>query len=209
MPMITYRTLPFVAAMLLALGMTSLPASVTAQEFAIDPTHSQARVTWSHAGFSNPGAAFQIGEGRLVFDEAEPAHSSVEVRIPVASVHTQVPALDEIFLTQYFKVAEHPAITFASKRVGQIDNTGHYRVEGTLSINGISRPVTLEATLNRVGVHPLLEAPAIGFEASTTLKRSEFGLDAYIPVVGDEITVHLTVEAIDPEALAMMMAEGD
>lgn len=208
MNMRTRRSLPSVALALLALGTAGLPAGAVAQEFAIDPTHSQVHVSWNHAGFSNPGATFEIGEGRLVFDEAEPARSSVQVRIPVASVHTQVPALDEVFLTQYFKLAEHPAISFSSERVERIDTAGRYRVEGTLSINGLSRPVTLEATLNRIGTHPLLDAPAIGFEASTTLNRSEFGLDAYIPVVSDQLRLHMTVEAVDPAALARMR-EGD
>lgn len=147
---------------------------------------------------------FDVGNGTLIWDTEDPGRSSVTVSIPVNSVDTQVPALDDMFKTEYFEIPKYPAITFAStgvKRVGP----DHYRVEGNLTIRGIAKPVTLDATLNGAGQHPMLHAAAIGFDATATVKRSEFGLGAYIPLVSDVVQIRITAEAVDPVALAKAM----
>jgi polyisoprenoid-binding protein YceI len=67
--------------------------------------------------------------------------------------------------------------------------------------------VVLDATLNKAGQQPLLKAPAVGFDAVTMIKRSDFGLNAYVPLVSDDVHIHITVEAVEPKALAKEMAE--
>lgn len=190
-------------------GLFATPASATTQRFALDPTHTQVQVSWSHFGFSNPSAAFNVSEGTLIWDSEDPSRSSVTVTIPVASVHTQVPALDETFKADYFKAGKHPEITFTSSAVTPIANSSRYRIEGKLTVHGITRPVTLEATLNKAGEHPMLHAPAMGFDATATLNRSDFGIDAYTPFVSDEVRVRITVEAIDAAAFATMTQASD
>lgn len=181
----------------LLLGTLSLPTFAAAQKFTLDPDHTQVRVTWNHAGFSNPGAMFDIGAGTLVWDGNDPRQSTVTVSIPVQSVDTRVPALDDTFKTQYFDVAKYPRITFTSTSVERVAQTNHYRVNGQLTVHGITRPVTLDATLNKLAEDPMLKVPAIGFDATATLNRSKFGLGAYTPLVSDAVQIHITTEAID------------
>jgi len=69
-------------------------------------------------------------------------------------------------------------------------------VTGDLTIKGVTKPVTLAATLNKAAMHPMRNVPTVGFSAETTIMRSEFGLDRYVPNVGDEVTIHITVEML-------------
>lgn len=184
------------------LSTLSLSAFAATQKFTLDPTHSQVEISWNHFGFSNPGASFHVGEGTLVWDSEDPSQSSVTVTIPVASVQSQAPVLDKTLKKDYFEVAEYPNITFVSTAVRQVGDSDRYQVDGKLTVHGVTRPVTLDATLNKLGKHPMLQAPAIGFDAVTTIQRSEFGLDDYVPMVSDEVRIRITVEALEPEAFA-------
>lgn len=195
--------LPLAAAVLI--GAHGMPAWAAGQTFALDPFHTQVDLSWNHFGFSNPGAAFSIGEGTLVWDEKDPAKSSVKVTISAESAHTRAAVLNDKFRTQYFEAAKHPTITFASTAVERIGLSDHYRVKGQLTIRGISKPVTLQATLNKIGEHPMVKAPAIGFDAIATVMRSDFGLGADVPFVSDEVQVRITAEGLEPAALAKMV----
>jgi len=77
-----------------------------------------------------------------------------------------------------------------------------FKVTGNLTVHGVTRPVVLDATLNRVGPHPMGKAPSIGFDATTTLKRSDFGVSAYVPNVSDEVHVRITTEGSVPKKTA-------
>jgi polyisoprenoid-binding protein YceI len=77
-----------------------------------------------------------------------------------------------------------------------------FQVTGDLTVHGVTRPVVLDATLNRIGPHPMGKAQSIGFDATTTLKRSEFGVGAYVPNVSDEVQVRITTEGSVPKAAA-------
>lgn len=184
------------------LAVLALPALAASQHYALDPGHTQVHFWWSHFGFSNPGASFNISKGTLVWDSSDPSKSSVAVTIPVSSVNTQVPALDARFKEEFFNVAKYPTITFRSTHVQQVGESDHYLVTGNLTVHGITKPVTLHATLNKIGMQPMLKAPAIGFDATGTLKRSEFGLNAYVPVVSDLIHIRITTEGVAAKALA-------
>ncbi|WP_333591176.1 YceI family protein [Brevundimonas sp.] len=180
----------------------SAPIAATAQAagpvaYRIDPTHAQARVSWNHMGLSRPGATFETIEGVIRIDTADPTRSSVSVTIPVSGADTGVPALDAMFQgADFFDAARHPNITFQSRAVRFTGLGNRFQVEGDLTVRGVTRPVVLDAVLNGSGVHPMTGAPAVGFSASTTLKRSDFGLGVALPVVGDEIDVQITVEAV-------------
>ena len=94
----------------------------------------------------------------------------------------------------WLDAAKFPNATFKSTRV-QAAGTNQLTVEGDLTVKGVTKPVTLDVTLNGAGEHPMRKVPAIGFDATTTLKRSDFGLGAYAPAVSDEVKVHITTEA--------------
>ena len=142
---------------------------------------------WSHLGFSNPSAQFSQAQGTLEFDPANPTRASVKVTIPLSSLNTGVPALDEHLRSEdFFEVAKFPTATFRSTKVEQ-GGKDRLRVTGELDLHGVKQPVTLEVTLLKVGTNPRTTLATVGFEATTTLKRSDFGLGAYVPQVSDEI----------------------
>lgn len=189
-------------------SLLAIPAYATGARYALDPNHTQVHFSWNHLGFSNPGADFDTVKGTLIWDATDPTQSSVTVHIPVASVHTQVPLLDKnLMSSEFFDVAKYPMITFKSTRVERTGKSNKFRVIGDLTVHGITQSVVLDTTLNKAGQQPLLKAPAVGFDAVTTIKRSAFGLNAYVPMVSDEVSIHMTVEAVEPKALAREMAE--
>lgn len=198
------RFKPFIAALAL-LGAGSLPAVAMGQTFALDPYHTEINLSWNHFGFSNPGATFNLSEGTLVWDADAPENSSIAVTISADSAHTRAAVLMELFKTQYFAVEQYPAITFKGSSFERIGLSRHYRVPGELTIRDISKPVVLEAVLNNIGEHGMLQAPAIGFEATATVRRSEFGLDDFLPFVSDEVQVRITGEGLEPAALAKLV----
>lgn len=168
--------------------------------YKLDPHHTMVLFSWNHFGYSNPTADIGLGEGTVVFDEQNPANSSVQVTLPLTRLDTHVTELDEhLRKADFFDAAKYPVITFKSTRVEPLG--GHkFKVAGDLSVHGVTRPVVLDATLNKVGPHPMGKTQSIGFDATTTLKRSDFGVGAYVPNVSDEVHVRITTEGSVPKA---------
>jgi polyisoprenoid-binding protein YceI len=192
------RTLRYVMlAGLLGAAMSAQAAPVT---YKLDPGHTMVLFSWSHFGFSNPTANFGISDGTLVFDQQNPSKSSVEVTMPLANLDTHVPALDNhLKEPDFFDAGKFPTVTFKSTSVQSVGGN-HYKVTGDLTVHGVTKSVVLNATLNKSGAHPMTGQPAIGFNATGTLKRSDFGLGAYVPKVSDEIKLDITTEAEVPKA---------
>ena len=185
------KTLSFGLAVALASSVT-LAAPV---DYKIDPTHTATVFSWNHFGFSTPSANFSDIQGVIKVDNAKPANSSVNVTIPLSSVNTNVPALDKEFQEEaWFNAAKYPNITFKSTKVETKDKK-HFKITGDLTVKGVTKPVVLDAVLNKQGEHPMAKVPAIGFNATTSFKRYDFGLGSYVPNVGDKITVNITTEA--------------
>ena len=185
------KTLSFGLAVALASTVT-LAAPV---DYKIDPTHTATVFSWNHFGFSTPSANFSDIQGVIKVDNAKPANSSVNVTIPLSSVNTNVPALDKEFQEEaWFNAAKYPNITFKSTKVETKDKK-HFKITGDLTVKGVTKPVVLVAVLNKQGEHPMAKVPAIGFNATTSFNRSDFGLGNYVPNVGDKITVNITTEA--------------
>ena len=183
----------------LSLGLAvAIASSVTLAapvDYKIDPTHTATVFSWNHFGFSTPSANFTDIQGVIKVDNAKPANSSVEVTIPLSSVNTNVPALDKEFQEEaWFNAAKYPNITFKSTKVETKDKK-HFKITGDLTVKGVTKPVVLDAVLNKQGEHPMAKVPAIGFNATTSFNRSAFGIGNYVPNVGDKITVNITTEA--------------
>jgi polyisoprenoid-binding protein YceI len=180
---------------LLGAAMSAQAAPVT---YKLDPGHTMVLFSWNHFGYSNPVADIGIGDSTLVFDAQNPANSSVEVTMPLSNLDTHVSALDKhLKEPDFFDADKYPTITFKSTSVKPLGGN-KYEVTGNLTVHGVTKPVTLSATLNKSGVHPMRKVQAIGFDASGTLKRSDFGLGAYVPMVSDEIKLNITTEAWVP-----------
>ena len=99
----------------------------------------------------------------------------------------------------FLEAAKYPAIRFASTRVERFDAT-HGKLYGDPTIHGVTKPVALDLTVNRVAEHPLRKTPAAGFTATVTVKRSEFGVAAYVPAVADDVVIRIEVESFVPKA---------
>ena len=187
-------------ALTLGLAVASVATFTMAKPVAyqIDPTHTATVFSWSHFGFSTPSANFSDIQGTINVDNAKPANSSVNVTIPLSSLNTNVKALDEHLKTaDFFDAAKYPNITFTSTKV-QALGKNKYKITGNLTVKDVTKPVVLDAVLNKQGVHPMTKAEAIGFNATTSFNRSAFGVGAYVPNVGDKITVNITTEASVP-----------
>lgn len=170
-------------------------SQAAAVSYDIDPQHTSVIATWSHFGFSHPTADIPDAKGTLVFDKDHPEQSRVSVTLPVTGIDSHVPALTKELLGEtYFDTAKYPSAMFHSTRVvAKGDNK--FDIEGNLTLKGITKPVTLHATLNQQGEHPMVKKQAIGFDATGTIKRSDFGLDKYVPAVSDDVTLTISTEA--------------
>jgi len=181
-----------------ALATASTAAFAEPVTYKIDPAHTNVIAQWSHFGFSNPSAHFGQAEGTLVYDADDVAASSVEVTLPLAGLDSFSAKFDEhLRSTDFFEVAEFPVATFESTSVEAVGE-GKLKVTGNLTIKDITRPVVLDVTLNKVGVN-MGQQPAIGFDATTTVKRTDFGLGMAAPAVSDEVNIRITTEASVPK----------
>lgn len=182
-------------------GLLGAAVSVQAAPvtYKLDPGHTMVLFSWNHFGYSNPTANFGLGEGTLVFDEQHPANSSVEVTLPLDLLDTHVPALDEhLKKPDFLDAGKYPVVTFKSTQVQPLGGN-KFKVTGNLTVHGVTRPVTLNTTLNKVGPHPMSKAQSIGFDATAVIKRSDFGVGAYVPNVSDLINIHITTEGSVPK----------
>lgn len=178
----------------------ALPA-FAADRYEFDENHRNVRFTFNHFGFSNIAASFEQLDGHLMLDREDLSKSSVEVTIPIDSVHSGVPKFDaHLKSADFFDSGKFPHATFRSTKVEPSSET-KLAVTGDLTLHGVTKPVVLDVTINKLGTHPMAKAEWAGFDATTTIKRSEFGLGLYSPNVSEEIAVEISVEArrVDPK----------
>ena len=181
-----------------ALALMAVSAAAQVQTWKIDPNHTAAQFSVKHMGISTVRGAFTKVSGSVEFDPANPAKASVEVTIDAASVDTRVEMRDnDLRSPNYFDAAKFPTITFKSTSV-QSAGTGKLKVAGDLTIHGVTKPVVLDVdgpsspmTDPRGTVH-------MGASATTTIKRTDFGVGSANPMVGDEITLTIDVEMVRP-----------
>jgi polyisoprenoid-binding protein YceI len=202
------RMIRYIAAAL-AFALVNLPLHATTYTF--EPQHTEGIVRWSHLGFANPTAQFSRVEGSLSFDPADPARASVTATIALANMSSGVPDLDDNFHSvDFFDTDKFPTATFKSTKVVPGGTADKFVVTGNLTVHGITRPVTLDVTLNKIGLDIRNNLPSIGFDATTTLKRSDFGLGAYVPQVSDDVSIHITVQADEAKGYAKILrADAD
>jgi polyisoprenoid-binding protein YceI len=184
-------------AALFAFAGSAFAAPVTYQ---IDPNHTNVIASWSHFGFSHPSANFGQAAGTIVYDADKVSTSSVQVTLPLTGLSALADQFyDHLTSADWFDAAKYPAATFKSTKV-EAAGEGKLKVTGDLTVKGVTKPVVLDVKLNKVGEQPLAKRAAIGFDATATVKRSEFGLGNYVPNVSDEVSLRITTEAIVPKA---------
>ncbi|MCC8684756.1 YceI family protein [Xanthomonas campestris] len=179
---------------------TAPAVQVASGTYTLDPTHTDVLAQWSHFGFSNPTAHFGNVDGTLVYDAADVTKSTVQVTLPLSGLNSFTAKFDEHLKSgDFFDAAKFPSATFKSTKV-ESAGTNKLTVTGDLTIKDQTKPVVLDVTLNGAGEHPMKKVPAAGFDATTTIKRSDFGVGQYAPNVSDEVKIRITTEALQAKA---------
>jgi polyisoprenoid-binding protein YceI len=180
-----------------ALAFTGAVASAVAAPvtYGVDGTHTFPRFSYSHFGYSTQLSSFSKTTGKVVFD-AEAKNGSVDIVIETKSVSTGFADFNEhIQGEDFLDTAKFPQATFKSTKV-VFEGDKPKSVEGNLTIKGVTKPVTLTVTSFQAMPHPMLKKPAIGANAFTVIKRSEFNAGKYAPYVGDEVRIDIAIEAV-------------
>lgn len=190
--------LPLMAAAL----FVAAPAQAEIVKYTLEKPHTQILFSVNHLGFSNSTGMFHDFDGTIDYDTANIENSKVDVTIKAASVDMGTkPWDDHVKNADLLNVEKFPDITFKSTSVKKTgENTAD--ITGDLTVLGVTKPVVLKTVQNKVGTHPMKGTAHAGFSATTTFKRSEFGVNYGLPNVGDEVTVRLEVEAHPPAAPA-------
>ncbi len=174
--------------------VASFPLYAHAAAYTIDPQHTYTNFTINHLGFSTIHGSFDKSVGKIQFDRAAKT-GAIDITFSPASVHTGLPKRDEHLRSpDFFNVAEYPDVTFKSSAI-KFNGDTPASMEGKLTILGVTRPVTLTITSFKCGTHPLNKKELCGADATTQIKRSDFGMKFGIPDVGDEVRLMLEVEA--------------
>ncbi|CTQ41985.1 YceI family protein [Roseibium aggregatum] len=188
------------AASALALSLVAGTALAEPVAYDFDKSHANLAFSYNHLGYSTTEGRFGEWEGTLLIDKDTPANSSIEFTIDVGSLDTFWAERNAHFLSaDFFDSEKFPKATFKSTKV---EKTGDNQLEvtGDLTIKDITKPVTLTVDVTALGEHPMAKKEAAGFAVSTVLKRSDYGMDMYVPYVGDDITVTFHSEALKSDA---------
>ncbi|MGY6570851.1 MAG: YceI family protein [Salinarimonas sp.] len=170
-----------------------------AEDYVLDASHSQIIFSYDHLGFSTTYGMFSGFEGEISFIEDDPAASSVSVAFPVRSMLTGWEARFEHFMSgDFFDAADDEMVTFRSTSI-EVTGADTALITGELTLNGVTREVVLDTQLNLAGMHPMEQRPWLGFDATTTLLRSDFDLGMFAPFVSDEVEVKISIEAMRAE----------
>ncbi|WP_068316844.1 YceI family protein [Polycladidibacter hongkongensis] len=185
------QALTFAAATLVATTAFAAPV-----EYAFDKSHSNIAFSYNHLGYSITDGRFKEWDGTLIIDEDAPENSSVEVTIDMNSLDTFWEKRDaHIKSGDFLDVANFPEATFKSTKVEKVSDDA-LAVTGDLTIHGVTKPVVLDVKVHKIAEHPMAKKRAAGFAATTSILRSEFGVSAFIPNVGDEITISIQAETL-------------
>lgn len=180
-----------------ALAFTGALASAVAAPvtYSVDGTHTFPRFSYSHFGYSTQLSSFSKTTGKVVFD-AEAKKGSVDIVIDMKSVNTGFADFNEhIQGEDFLDTTKFPQATFKSTKV-VFEGDKPQSIEGQLTIKGVTKAVTLTVTSFQAMPHPMMKKPALGANAFTVIKRSEFSAGKYAPYVGDEVRIDIAIEAM-------------
>lgn len=182
----------------LAFGL-STAALAAPEQYVLDPSHSQIVFSYNHLGFSTTTGMFSGFEGTIQFDQEDPAASSVSVSFPAKSMITGWTARDEHFMSpDFFGADDAEMVSFTSTTI-EVTGEKTALITGDLTINGVTKPVVLDAVLNQAGQHPMENKPWAGFSATTSVLRSDFNLGMFAPYISDEVAIQISIEAVKAE----------
>ncbi len=186
---------PKILTSMLALGIaTATSAASAADTYHLEKTHVDLLFSISHAGFSEKHGSFRDLDATLQYDDANPENSQVTVVVKTDSLDTAfAPRDQDVKSDKFLDVARYPEMRFVSSKVTR-ESDQTLRIDGQLTLHGVTKPLTLHARLNKEAPNPFDKRPTLGFSATGSLKRSDFGIATYIPVIGDEVAITIDAE---------------
>jgi polyisoprenoid-binding protein YceI len=171
----------------------ALAAPAAADTFTVDSRHTFPSFEVSHLGFSTQRGRFDRTEGKIALDAAKKT-GSIHIAIAADSIDTGLDELEtHLRKADFFDVAKFPTIRYDADALVFSGETP-VRADGTLTLLGVSRPVSLAIDHFHCGIHPIAMKYVCGANATTTIKRSDFGMKSYLPAVGDEVKIAIQVE---------------
>lgn len=186
-----------IAKLIAAIGLAAsvVPAFAAPKTYVADPAHTVARFSYNHLGFSTQLSRFNKTDAEVMLDQ-QAKKASVNVTIDMKSIDTGVNQFDEhIQGADFLDTEKFPKASFKSTNV-VFEGDKPAKIEGNLTIKGITKPVTLTVTSFQAAQHPMLKKEAIGANAYTVIKRSDFGAAKYVPAVSDEVRIDVAIEAV-------------
>ena len=169
-----------------------IASRVVAGTYDADPDHTQVLFEVNHMGFSRFDGAIGGATGTLILDPKNPDAAKVDMAIPVDRIVSTSADLDKHLKSKdFFDVANFPAARFVSTKV--VAKGSSARISGTLTLKGINKPVVLDAHFVGAGTNFMTKEPALGFRATTRIKRSDFNLGYGVPLVSDEVELTINV----------------
>ncbi|RIX27118.1 YceI family protein [Sphingomonas edaphi] len=195
-------------AIIAALGLTALsgvaiaqadpfvrnPVQVKSGSYVLDPAHG--KITWSvdHMGFSTYVGQFTDVTANLDLDVRNPAASKLDASVKTDSVGTFHEGLDKHLKTaDFLDTAKFPTAQFRATGIRLVDRDSA-KISGNLTLHGITKPIVIDADFNQAGINPVDKRYSLGFDGEAKIKRSEFGINYGLPLLGNEITLHLEAE---------------
>ncbi|HBB6896702.1 TPA: YceI family protein [Legionella pneumophila] len=178
------------------LAVFALPSYVYAEPQTLTLDNQHTYVLWKvkHLGFSTQSGKW-YASGQLVLDKDNPQQGKVNVTIKVDDIVTGIPELDKHLKGKlFFDTKQFPTATFVSNRV-EVMGKNKAKVYGMLTLHGVTKPIILNVILNKAGINLLNDRETAGFSATTSLKRSDYGIKALIPEVGDDVEIEIEAEA--------------
>jgi polyisoprenoid-binding protein YceI len=183
------------AAALILAAAAAAPALAAPETFNVEPNHTFPRFSYNHLGYSLQLSRFDKTTGSVTFDKAAKT-GSVDIVIDTKSVSTGSALFNEHIQGEDFLATDKfPTATFKSTKV-IFDGDKPAKVEGNLTLKGITKPVTLTISSFQIMPHPMVKKDAIGANARTVVKRTDFNMGKNAPYVGDEVTIDIAIEAI-------------
>ncbi len=182
------------AALILA-AVAAAPALAAPETFVVDSSHSFPSFSYNHLGYSIQMSRFDKATGTITLDKAAKT-AAVDIVIDTKSVNTGSATFNEhIQGEDFLDTAKHPTATFKSTKV-VFEGDKPVSIDGNLTLKGVTKPVTLKVTSFHAMPHPMAKKDAIGANATTKVKRTDFNMGKNVPYVGDEVTIDIALEAI-------------
>lgn len=175
-------------------ALTQNPVEVASGAYVLDPDHG--KITWSvdHMGFSTYVGQFTDVSANLVLDTANPSASRLDAEVATASVGTFHDGLDaHLKNADFLDVENHPRASFRATSV-RLTDSDSAEISGDLTLRGVTRPIVIEADFNQAGISPADNLYTVGFDGRAKIRRSDFGIQYGLPVLGDEVTLHFEAE---------------